>query len=109
MIGRTRPEIRDRQPRVEYQLARGRYWLLAGIAVCATAIADPPAPAPRTPAPAAASGTPQPPAQGATDDDFIEFLGRDDVGDTAWWEFLKKAPPRVENPPPVPPPQEAKR
>ena len=25
---------------------------------------------------------------------FIEFLGADDVGDAAWWEFLKKAPPR---------------
>jgi hypothetical protein len=37
------------------------------------------------------------------DDDFIEFLGRDDVGDEAWWEFLKKVPPRGNNPPATPP------
>ena len=42
------------------------------------------------------------------DDDFIEFLGADDVGDAAWWEFLKKVPPRGENPP-APPPQEVKQ
>jgi hypothetical protein len=47
--------------------------------------------------------------QSAPDDDFIEFLGADDVGDAAWWEFLKKAPPRGENPPPATPPQDAKQ
>jgi hypothetical protein len=26
----------------------------------------------------------------APDDEFIEFLGEDDHGDSAWWEFLKK-------------------
>jgi hypothetical protein len=33
-------------------------------------------------------------------DEFIEFLGADDVGDAAWWEFLKKAPPAGNRPPP---------
>jgi hypothetical protein len=42
------------------------------------------------------------------DDDFIEFLGGDDVGDAAWWEFLKKVPPRRETPPATPP-QEVKQ
>jgi hypothetical protein len=46
----------------------------------------------------------QSPSQSPPDDDFIEFLGADDVGDAAWWEFLKKAPPRGENPPPATPP-----
>jgi hypothetical protein len=41
------------------------------------------------------------------DDDFIEFLGGDDVGDEAWWEFLKKVPPRG-NTPPATPPQDAR-
>lgn len=41
-------------------------------------------------------------------DEFIEFLGEDDVGDAAWWEFLKKSAPRKEQPP-VPPPQDAKQ
>jgi hypothetical protein len=42
------------------------------------------------------------------DDDFIEFLGGDDVGDEAWWEFLKKVAPRG-NTPPATPPQDAKQ
>jgi hypothetical protein len=42
------------------------------------------------------------------DDDFIEFLGGDDVGDEAWWEFLKKVPPRG-NIPPAAPPQDARQ
>jgi hypothetical protein len=52
----------------------------------------------------------EPPASspGVPDDDFIEFLGADDVGDAAWWEFLKKVPPRRENPPATPP-QEVKQ
>jgi hypothetical protein len=48
------------------------------------------------------------PSAGTPDDDFIEFLGADDVGDAAWWEFLKKVPPRGGNPPATPP-QEAKQ
>jgi hypothetical protein len=42
------------------------------------------------------------------EDGFIEFLGSDDVGDSALWEFLKRAPPRG-NTPPAPPPQDAKK
>jgi hypothetical protein len=89
---------------------RGRHWLWVGVLVCAAAIAEPPpqgtqqAPAPGTQSPPGATQTP---SQGAPDDDFIEFLGADDVGDAAWWEFLKKAPPRGGNPPPAPPPQDA--
>jgi hypothetical protein len=44
----------------------------------------------------------------APDEGFLEFLGSDDVGDAAWWEFLKKAPPRG-SVPPAPPPQDAKK
>jgi hypothetical protein len=39
-------------------------------------------------------------------DEFIEFLGADDVGDTALWEFLKNSAPRKVRLP-VPPPQDA--
>jgi hypothetical protein len=78
---------------------------MAGVMVCAGAMAAPPPPAPPSSSSAGATQT-QP--QGAPDDDFIEFLGADDVGDAAWWEFLKKAPPRGENPP-APPPQDAKQ
>ena len=78
---------------------------MAGLIVWAWAMAAPPAPPPQSPSSAGATGT-QP--QGAPDDDFIEFLGADDVGDAAWWEFLKKAPPRG-NPPPATPPQDAKQ
>ncbi len=31
------------------------------------------------------------------DEDLIEFLGADDVGDAAWWEFLKKSAPRKDD------------
>ena len=98
--------MRGRQPRVERRLTGRRRWLWFGWALCAVAMAAPPAPPP-PPTPAA---VPQPPApsEGAPDDEFIEFLGADDVGDAAWWEFLKKVPPRVENPPATSP-QEAKQ
>jgi hypothetical protein len=70
---------------------------LAGVFVCAAAAAQPPPPtsgAQQSPSP----GTRPPPgaqspSQSVPDNDFIEFLGGDDVGDAAWWEFLKKAPP----------------
>ena len=84
-------------------MLREGHWLLVSAALCAVAIAAPPAPAPAAPpAPSPA------PSRGAPDDDFIEFLGRDDVGDAAWWEFLKRVPARGENPPATPP-QEAKQ
>jgi hypothetical protein len=80
---------------------------LAGVMLCAGAMASapPPASAPQSPS---STGASQTTPQGAPDDDFIEFLGADDVGDAAWWEFLKKAPPRGENPPATPP-QDAKQ
>ncbi|MGB6308990.1 MAG: hypothetical protein WBF89_14485 [Steroidobacteraceae bacterium] len=85
---------------------------MAGIAVCAAAMAGPPPTTPGTQQ-APASGAQSPGAtqspQGESDEDFIEFLGADDVGDAAWWEFLKKAPPRGVNPPPATPPQDAKQ
>lgn len=96
MIGRKKPRIQDRQPRVESLSMPDRRWLMAGMLVCAAAMAAPPSP-----------GAPPPP-QDVAEDDFIEFLGADDVGDAAWWEFLKKVPPRGENPP-APPPQEVKQ
>jgi len=74
-----------------------------GAAWCAAAAAAPPSPAPPTPPAPPAAASP-----GVPDDDFIEFLGADDVGDAAWWEFLKKVPPRRENPPATPP-QEVKQ
>jgi hypothetical protein len=89
----------------------GWHGLWLGMAVCAVSLAapqtQPPAP-PETP-PAATPGAPPPASsQGTPDDDFIEFLGGDDVGDAAWWEFLKKVPPRGD-PPPATPPQDAKQ
>jgi hypothetical protein len=92
---------------------RARHWLLAGVIACVAAVAGP-APAPAqggTPPPSSAQpqgGTPPASSQDPPDDEFIEFLGTDDVGDAAWWEFLKKAPPRGGNPPAAPP-QEAKQ
>jgi hypothetical protein len=47
------------------------------------------------------------PSAGTPNDDFIEFLGADDVEDAAWWEFLKKSAPRRDQPPA--PPQDAKQ
>ena len=72
---------------------------MIGVLVCAAAAAQPPPPTPGA----------QSPSQSAPDNDFIEFLGGDDVGDAAWWEFLKKAPPRGETAPPATPPQDAKQ
>jgi hypothetical protein len=115
MIGRTKPRIRDRQPSALHQFMGGRRWRLLSAALCAVTVAGPPAAAtpPGPPAPAGAQqspapATPQSPSQGTPDADFIEFLGGDDVGDAAWWEFLKKVPPRGGNPP-APPPQDAKQ
>jgi hypothetical protein len=100
MISPTRPRIRVLLRRL---IITGfvRSWLLFG-ALCATANATPPTP----PAPAPPPGsTPAPPPP---DEGLLEFLGSDDVGDAAWWEFLKKAPPSGNNPP-APPPQDAKK
>jgi hypothetical protein len=78
--------------------------LVLATVACAAAHAQQP---PQKPAPAAAAQVPAPKGD-APDDEFIEFLGSDDVGDAAWWEFLKRAPPRGNNPP-APPPQGASR
>jgi hypothetical protein len=79
----------------------GRICLLLG-AVCATANAAPPPPPPDASPTVTASATVAP------DEGFLEFLGSDDVGDAAWWDFLKKAPPRG-NVPPASPPQDEKK
>ncbi|MGH9562380.1 MAG: hypothetical protein ACRD3S_13085 [Terracidiphilus sp.] len=81
---------------------------------CAAAMAGPPQSTPGTqqspvPGTQPPPGATQSPTQGEPDEGFIEFLGADDVGDAAWWEFLKKAPPREVNPPPATPPQDAKQ
>ncbi len=46
------------------------------------------------------------PGAATPDDEFIEFLGADDVGDAAWWEFLKKSAPHKDPSPETP--QDAK-
>jgi hypothetical protein len=73
MIGQTKPGIRNRQHRLKLTLAA---------LMCATAMAAPPPP---PPPPTASADAP--------DEEFIEFLGEDDVGDAAWWEFLKSSAP----------------
>jgi hypothetical protein len=90
MIGRTKLGIRNRQHRLELVLAA---------VMCATAIAAPPPP-PTPPPPAASADAP--------DDEFIEFLGEDDVGDAAWWEFLKSSAPGAGDQS-ARPPQEARQ
>jgi hypothetical protein len=83
-----------------------RYGLVLTALVCVGAFAAQPPPPPPTPAPPTKD---VPSDTDVPDDDFIEFLGADDVGDVAWWEFLKKAAPRKDQPIPVPPPQDAKQ
>lgn len=103
MIGRKKPRIPDRRPNTLLRLVWETHWLLASAAICTAAFAGPPPPTtPAMPSPPASSHGAPP------DDDFIEFLGRDDVGDAAWWEFLKRVPPRGQKPPEAPP-QEAKQ
>jgi hypothetical protein len=89
-----------------------RHWLTLGVAACAAAFAgQPPPPSQPAPAPdAARTATPvvDPPAIDAPDDEFIEFLGADDVGDAAWWAFLKKSAQRKDSTPTTPP-QDAKQ
>lgn len=86
-----------------------KVWLGLVAALCGlTAVGQAPAPG-QTPAPQPPGQAPpaaQPHAD-APDDEFIEFLGEDDHGDSAWWEFLKKTPPGTQNP--EPPPQSPKQ
>ena len=106
MILRTKPRIRDRLLRLS-RIRPGRICLLLG-AVCAAANAAPPAPAPPAASPTVPSSVSSSAAPGAPDESFLEFLGSDDVGDAAWGDFLKKAPPRG-SVPPAQPVQEAKQ
>jgi hypothetical protein len=66
------------------------------------AAGQPPAQAPPQPG-RPAPNAPLPPPSDVPDEEFIEFLGEDDHGDTDWWEFLKKAPPGQQNPATAPP------
>lgn len=80
-----------------------RYGLALGAALwgLTTAMAQTPAPGQAPAQPAQSQGHTPPAAQrpaDAPDDEFIEFLGEDDHGDSAWWEFLKKTPPGSQNP-----------
>jgi hypothetical protein len=82
-----------------------RWWVLGAIVSAAVYAGTPPEPAEKPP-PAAEK---PPPAQAdVPDDGFIEFLGSDDVGDAAWWEFFRKAAPRGDEPRAAPP-QDAKK
>lgn len=83
--------------------------MLLSVAVCAAAFAgslraQPPAapPSPKLP------NMPPAPSQDGPDDAFLEFLGADDVGDAAWWEFFKTPPPRGDSSP-AEPSQDAKQ
>jgi len=97
-------------------LKAARHWLVLGLVACAAATAGPPpsqpdaarAAAPAVDAPGAAAPAAAAPAAAAPDDDFIEFLGRDDVGDAALWAFLKKSAQRKDSTS-TPPPQDAKQ
>ena len=74
--------------------------------MCAVALAgqpppaSPPPPGSRVVAPSASGGPGDsaarapPPGGSAPEDEFIEFLGADDVDDAAWAEFLKKSAQR---------------
>lgn len=99
-----------------------RHWLALGVVACAASFAEPP---PSPPSDAARAATPAAdppgvatpgvatpgvatPGAATPDDDFIEFLGRDDVGDAALWAFLKKSAQRKDSTS-TPPPQDAKQ
>ena len=121
MPGRIRP--RTPSPRHRNRLNRNlgdawllsapRYWLALGAVLWGlTALGQTPGPGqapaqPAGPPPGQAPPAAQPPPAEAPDDEFIEFLGEDDHGDSAWWEFLKKTPPGSQNP--APPPQSPKQ
>jgi hypothetical protein len=81
--------------------------------LCSFALAgQPPQSPPNAPAPPtgnpAENGQRTPPPDAPADDELIEFLGGDDVGDAAWWEFLKKSAPGEDPLKPAAPPQDAR-
>jgi hypothetical protein len=114
MLGRIKPQILSRLPRNQLRrslkgtwgLSAPRYWLALGAALWGLiAMGQTPGPgqAPAQPAgspPGRAPPAAQPPPVEAPDDEFIEFLGEDDHGDSAWWEFLNKTPPGSQSPAP---------
>jgi hypothetical protein len=73
--------------------------MVCGAVLCAAAHADQPPASPPPP--------PRPSPTTAPDEGLLEFLGADDVADSAWSEYLKRAVTR-KVPPPPPPPQGAK-
>lgn len=70
-------------------------------------MAQAPAPGQAPAPPGHVSPAVQPGKGDVPDDELIEFLGEDDYGDAAWWEFLKKTAPGNQNP--GPPPQTPKQ
>jgi hypothetical protein len=80
--------------------------LALGVVACAAAFAGPPPSPPPPDAARAATPAVDAPGVATPDDDFIEFLGRDDVGDAALWAFLKKSAQRKDSTS-TPPPQDA--
>jgi hypothetical protein len=92
-------------------LKAARHWLALGVVACAAAFAGPP-PSPPAPPPEVAPAVDPPggaaPSAATPDDEFIEFLGSDDVGDAALWAFLNKSAQRKDSTP-KPPPQDEKQ
>jgi hypothetical protein len=136
MISRIRRRIRARL-RSLFLTGAAKAWLLCALCATAgagtpaaaappgspAAVEQPVPPQPSTVAPGAGAPSADPPgaaapdadapahgtpAAAAPDDSFLEFLGSDDVGDAAWWEFLKKAPPSGSDAS-AKPPQDAKK
>ena len=113
MILRTRRSTAHRRPDDALRL-KTPYWVGLSALLGAAALSAPPQGEPaeqRSALPGSVPGTAPLSAtedEVGPDDDLIEFLGADDVGDAAWWEFLKKSTQRMGQPP-VPPPQDAKQ
>src|SRR5580698_11342700 len=101
MPGRTRPRAASRPHRKNGSFGTAwlrdlpRHWLALGAALwgfgaMGQTSGQPPAPAPPAEPPASRAPPPAQRPADTPDDELIEFLGEDDHGDTAWWEFLKK-------------------
>lgn len=103
-------QIRGRRP----ELSVGHYWLAFLVVAGAAYPGQPPevpaasaqsavdARVPVSRSPAQAKDTPAGKAQSTSrpDEDLMEFLGADDVGDAAWELLKPTAPGRAERPPP---------
>ncbi|GAC1302277.1 MAG: hypothetical protein NVSMB10_03100 [Steroidobacteraceae bacterium] len=88
-------------------MSPSRFWVSLSLAAgaLASAAAEPPVP-PAPPPPVSAPGT-TPPASVPPNEEFLEFLGMDDVSDPAVWEFLQKSAGQADVP--SVPPQDAKK